>query len=58
VDGDLASAYFNLGLVTALSEDYQTAYDSLAHYKSIAPPEDISVADDLMRYLRSAINLS
>jgi tetratricopeptide (TPR) repeat protein len=58
VDGDLASAYFNLGLVTALAEDYQTAYDSLAHYKSIAPPEEIGVADDLMRYLRSAINLS
>jgi tetratricopeptide (TPR) repeat protein len=57
-DGDLASAYFNLGLVTALSEDYQKAYDSLAHYKSIAPPEEIGVADDLMRYLRSAINLS
>jgi tetratricopeptide (TPR) repeat protein len=57
-DGDLASAYFNLGLVTALAEDYQTAYDSLALYKSIAPPEEIGVADDLMRYLRSAINLS
>jgi len=57
-DGDLASAYFNLGLVTALAEDYQTAYDSLAHYKSIAPPEEIGVTDDLMRYLRSAINLS
>jgi tetratricopeptide (TPR) repeat protein len=57
-DGDLASAYFNLGLVTALSEDYQKAYDSLEHYKSIAPPEEIGVADDLMRYLRSAINLS
>ena len=57
-DGGLASAYFNLGLVTALAEDYQKAYDSLAHYRSIAPPEDIGVADDLMRYLRSAINLS
>jgi tetratricopeptide (TPR) repeat protein len=57
-DGELASAYFNLGLVTALSEDYQKAYDSLAHYRSIAPPEEIGVADDLMRYLRSAINLS
>ena len=57
-DGDLASAYFNLGLVTALAEDYQKAYDSLDHYRSIAPPEDIGVAEDLMRYLRSAINLS
>jgi tetratricopeptide (TPR) repeat protein len=57
-DGDLASAYFNLGLVTALAEDYQKAYDSLAHYRSIAPPEEIGVADDLMRYLKSAINLS
>jgi len=57
-DGELASAYFNLGLVTALAEDYQKAYDSLAHYKCIAPPEEIGVADDLMRYLKSAINLS
>ena len=57
-DAELASAYFNLGLVTALAEDYRTAYDSLAHYKSIAPPEEIGVAEDLMRYLRSAINLS
>jgi len=57
-DGDLASAYFNLGLVTALTEDYQKAYDALAHYRSIAPPDDIGVAEDLMRYLRSAINLS
>ncbi|HET6349850.1 MAG TPA: tetratricopeptide repeat protein [Candidatus Krumholzibacteria bacterium] len=57
-DGELASAYFNLGLVTALSEDYQTAYDSLAHYKIIAPPDEVGVADDLMRYLKSAISLS
>lgn len=57
-DVDLASAYFNLGLVTALAEDYQTAYDSLAHYKNIAPPDEIGVADDLMGYLRNAINLS
>jgi len=57
-DTDLASAYFNLGLVTALAEDYQVAYDSLAHYKSIAPPDETGVADDLMRYLKTAINLS
>lgn len=57
-DGDLASAYFNLGLVTALAEDYQKAYDSLMHYRNIAPADEVSVADDLMRYLRSAINLS
>jgi tetratricopeptide (TPR) repeat protein len=57
-DPDLASAYFNLGLVTALSEDYQVAYDSLSHYKSIAPADDSGVADDLMRYLKTAISLS
>jgi tetratricopeptide (TPR) repeat protein len=57
-DGNLASAYFNLGLVTALTEDYQTAYDALAHYKRIAPTEDMSVADELMRYLQTAIRLS
>jgi tetratricopeptide (TPR) repeat protein len=57
-DADLASAYFNLGLVTALAEDYQLAYDSLAHYKSIAPPDETGVADDLIRYLKTAISLS
>jgi tetratricopeptide (TPR) repeat protein len=57
-DPDLASAYFNLGLVTALTEDYKTAYDALSHYKRIAPDEDMSVADELMRYLQSAIQLS
>jgi tetratricopeptide (TPR) repeat protein len=56
-DPALASAYFNLGLVTALSEDYQVAFDSLTHYKLIAP-EDSAVADDLLRYLKTAINLS
>jgi tetratricopeptide (TPR) repeat protein len=58
IDRDLASAWFNLGLVTALAEDYQTAYDSLSHYKTIAPPEETGVADDLMRYLKTAISLS
>jgi tetratricopeptide (TPR) repeat protein len=57
-DPDLASAYFNLGLVTALTEDYKTAYDALSHYKRIAPGEDMSVADELMRYLQTAIQLS
>lgn len=56
-DPALASAYFNLGLVTALAEDYQVAFDSLTHYKLIAP-EDSAVADDLLRYLKTAINLS
>jgi len=57
-DALLASAYFNLGLVTALTEDYRVAYDSLLHYKNLAPGEDISVADELMRYLQTAIRLS
>jgi tetratricopeptide (TPR) repeat protein len=57
-DSNLASAYFNLGLVTALTEDYKTAYDALSHYKRIAPDEDMSVAEELMRYLQTAIQLS
>lgn len=57
-DPALASAYFNLGLVTALTEDYQVAYDSLLNYKTLAPNEDASVADELMRYLQTAIRLS
>lgn len=57
-DPALASAYFNLGLVTALTEDYQMAYDSLLHYRSLAPNDDASVAEELMRYLQTAIRLS
>ncbi len=57
-DPALASAYFNLGLVTALTEDYRTAHEALSHYKRIAPGEDMSVADELLRYLQSAIQLS
>ena len=57
-DPALASAYFNLGLVTALTEDYRVAYDSLLHYKNLAPNEDVSVADELLRYLQTAIRLS
>lgn len=57
-DPVLASAYFNLGLVTALTEDYRVAYDSLLHYKNLAPNEDASVADELLRYLQTAIRLS
>jgi tetratricopeptide (TPR) repeat protein len=57
-DAALASAYFNLGLVTALTEDYQVAHDSLLHYKSLVPGEDTSVADELLRYLQTAIRLS
>ncbi len=57
-DSTLASAYFNLGLVTALTEDYRVAYDSLQHYKNLAPGEDVSVADELLRYLQTAIRLS
>ncbi len=57
-DPALASAYFNLGLVTALTEDYRVAYDSLLHYKNLAPNEDASVADELLRYLQTAIRLS
>jgi tetratricopeptide (TPR) repeat protein len=57
-DADLASAYFNLGLVTALTEEYRIAYDALAHYKTIAPDDDMAVANELMRYLETAIQLS
>jgi len=58
IDPALASAWFNLGLVTALTEDFQVAYDSLSHYRTIAPPDETGVAEDLMRYLKTAISLS
>jgi len=53
-----ASAFFNLGLVTALSEDYQAAHDALHRYKELAPHGDVAIVNELLGYIRTAIRLS
>jgi tetratricopeptide (TPR) repeat protein len=56
---EFANAWFNYGLVTALGEDYRTAYDALTRYKTLAPDADgTAVADELLGYIRTAIHLT
>jgi len=59
VDNDFVNAWFNYGLVTALGEDYRTARDALSRYKQLAPEADgVSIADELLGYIETAIHLS
>ncbi len=58
---EFANAWFNLGLVTALSEEYRTAYDALVEYKRLLYAENAAtdaVADELLGYIRTAMQLS
>jgi len=55
---EFTNAWFNYGLVTALAEDYQTAFDALTRYKALTPGADEGVADEILGYIRTAINLS
>lgn len=58
VNPEFPSAFFNLGLVTALSEDYAAARASLLRYKALAPDATDPVVDELLGYISSAIHLS
>ncbi len=59
VDREFVNAWFNYGLVTALVEEYETAFDALTRYKQLAPGAvGEKVADELLGYIRTAINLS
>ncbi len=59
VDREFTNAWFNYGLVTALAEDYQTAFEALNHYKQLAPgAEGESIADELIGYIQTAIHPS
>lgn len=56
---DFSNAWFNYGLVTALSEEYQTAFDALTRYKELTPEADTDgIADELLGYIQTAINLT
>lgn len=56
---DFSNAWFNYGLVTALSEDYQTAFAALNRYKELTPEADHDgIADELLGYIQTAIHLT
>jgi tetratricopeptide (TPR) repeat protein len=56
IDPDFPNTYFNLGLVYALSDDYEDAVNALFKYKQLVPEEEGKKADNLLNSLRRSIN--
>lgn len=55
IDPTFPNLYYNLGLVLALLEEEKAAIDVFVKYQLLAPLEDRSKADDLIRQLRRAL---
>jgi tetratricopeptide (TPR) repeat protein len=58
IDPGFPSVHFNLGLVTALNEDYAAAYHAFSRYRDLAPPSEARIATELLASIRTAMNLS
>ena len=56
VEPDLPNVYFNLGLVSALSEELEKAVEALSRYKELAPDDEASKADELIHSLKLSIS--
>lgn len=56
IDPNFANAYFNLGLVQTMLEDYQNAVATLRHYRSLAAEDEGVKADDLLSTLTRSLN--
>lgn len=52
VEPDHASAYFNLGVVSAIVADFPSALNALTKYKSLVSREEGRKADDLLETLK------
>ncbi len=57
IDPDFPNVHFNLGLVTALAEDYPASYHAFSCYRDLAPPDDARIATELLVSIRSALQL-
>lgn len=56
IDPDFANAYFNLGLVQAMLEDYHDAIAILKRYRMLATDDEGAKADDLLSTLTRSVN--
>ena len=56
IEPDFPNTYFNLGLVYALSDDYEDAINALFKYKHLVPEEEGKKADNLLNSLRRSLN--
>lgn len=55
VEPDLPNAYFNLGLVLAMSEELERAIETLTRYKELTSDEEATKADKLLESLKRSI---
>lgn len=58
IEPEHPGVYFNLGLAQALSNDLPSALRSLQKYKSLAPKEEGSKADELLENLHRIVSAS
>ena len=56
IDSNFANAYFNLGLVQTMLEDYPNAISLLRQYRNLAEEEEGVKADDLLSTLTRSLN--
>ncbi|MBL8012238.1 MAG: hypothetical protein JNN05_00175, partial [Candidatus Omnitrophica bacterium] len=56
IDSNFANAYFNLGLVQTMLEDYPNAISLLRQYRNFAEEEEGVKADDLLSTLTRSFN--
>ncbi len=55
IEPEFPNIYYNLGLVYALNEEYEDAFNALIKYKSLIPPEESSRADSLLLSLKRSL---
>ncbi|MCZ6765868.1 MAG: tetratricopeptide repeat protein, partial [bacterium] len=58
LDAEFPNVHFNLGLVNALSEDFDAAIKSLTDYKELAPDSEHAKANELLANIRLSISKS
>lgn len=55
IEPEFPNIYFNLGLVYALNEEYEDAFNALVKYKTLASPEEGIKADTLLVSLKKSL---
>ncbi len=55
IEPEFPNIYFNLGLVYALNEEYEDAFNALVKYKSLTSPDEGSKADTLLLSLKRSL---
>jgi tetratricopeptide (TPR) repeat protein len=55
VDPSFANAFFNLALVQAITNDFDTAWVALKKYRELVPEEEGRVAQDLLENLQKSL---